>query len=101
MIVFEALFRATQNGFARPARETLFTVVDREEKYASKSFLDTFVLRGGDVLFAWAFNALRTGAALPATLVAGAVIPFAGGWMALSWFLGKKQQRIAAERDAR
>lgn len=101
VIVFEALFRATQNGFARPARETLFTVVDREEKYASKSFLDTFVLRGGDVLFAWAFNALRTGAALPATLVAGAVIPFAGGWMALSWFLGKKQQRIAAERDAR
>lgn len=100
VVVFEALFRATQNGFARPARETLFTVVDREEKYTSKSFLDTFVLRGGDVLFAWAFNALRTGAALPATLVASAVIPFAGGWMVLSWFLGRAQQKLARERSA-
>ncbi|MBK7878358.1 MAG: MFS transporter [Planctomycetes bacterium] len=99
VIVFEALFRATQNGFARPARETLFTVVDREDKYAAKSVLDTFVLRGGDVLFAWVFRLLRTEAALPAALVASAVIPFAGGWLVLSWFLGRMQQRLAGERE--
>ncbi len=90
-ILFQAAFKASQNAFARPARETLFTVVDREEKYKTKSFLDTFVLRGGDVLFAWIFNGLRSGLAFPASLLAGAVIPFAGGWMVVSWLLGRAQ----------
>lgn len=97
-ILFQAAFKASQNAFARPARETLFTVVDREEKYKTKSFLDTFVLRGGDVLFAWVFNGLRTGLAFPASLVAGAVIPFAGGWMVVSWLLGRAQAARARGR---
>jgi ATP:ADP antiporter, AAA family len=35
----------------RPARETLFTIVSREDKYKSKAFIDTFVgvSRIGDV----------------------------------------------------
>lgn len=98
-ICFEALFRATQNAFARPARETLFTVVDREEKYKSKSFIDTFVWRGGDTLFGWIHKSLREQAALPTTLIASLVIPFAGAWMVLSWFLGRTQRRLANERD--
>ena len=62
---FDAAFRATQRAIARPARETLFTVVNREEKYKSKAFTDTFVYRGGDVVGAWTEGLLgRLGFAL-------------------------------------
>ena len=53
LIVFDAAFRAMQRAITRPARETLFTVVSREDKYKSKAFIDTFVYRGGDLLGAW------------------------------------------------
>ena len=49
LIVFEAAFRAIQRAITRPARETLYTVVGREDKYKSKAFIDTFGYRGGDV----------------------------------------------------
>lgn len=95
-ILFQAVVKATQNAFSRPARETLFTVVDREEKYKSKSFLDTFVLRGGDFLFGWVARGVSF--ALPAPLVAGAVIPFAGVWVTVNWMLGRKQSERARGR---
>jgi hypothetical protein len=46
LIVFEAAFRAVQRALMRPARETLYTVVSREDKYKAKAFIDTFVYRG-------------------------------------------------------
>ena len=45
LIGFQALKRATEFAVANPARETLFTVVTREQKYKSKSFIDTAVFR--------------------------------------------------------
>ena len=53
LIVLDAFFRAIQRAITRPARETLFTVVSREDKYKSKAVTDTFVYRGGDLLGAW------------------------------------------------
>ena len=43
LVVFQAAFSAVQRAIMRPARETLFTVVSREDKYKSKAFIDTFV----------------------------------------------------------
>ncbi|HYD56238.1 MAG TPA: MFS transporter, partial [Burkholderiales bacterium] len=50
LIALEATYRAVQRGIMRPARETLFTVVPREERYKGKAFIDTFVYRAGDVV---------------------------------------------------
>jgi AAA family ATP:ADP antiporter len=50
LITVQAAFSAVQRSITRPSRETLFTVVPREDKYKSKAFIDTFVYRGGDVL---------------------------------------------------
>jgi ATP/ADP translocase len=36
-----------QRGIMRPARETLFTIVPRADRYKSKAFIDTFVYPGG------------------------------------------------------
>jgi len=94
LIVFEAAFRAIQRALTRPARETLYTVVSREDKYKSKAFIDTFGYRGGDVIGAQIEGLLaRLGMGL-AGLVSVAV-PLALAWAALGWWLGRAQQRLA------
>src|SRR5262249_18760066 len=46
LLVSFLIFRRAGNfAFARPARETLFTVLNREDKYKAKNFTDTFVYR--------------------------------------------------------
>jgi ATP:ADP antiporter, AAA family len=94
LIIFEATFRAVQRAIMRPARETLFTVVSREDKYKAKAFIDTFVYRGGDVVGAWTEGLLgRLGMALAG--LATLVFPLAIVWGILGVWLGREQGRIA------
>jgi len=90
-----ALFRAVQRGVARPARETLFTVVSREDKYKAKSCLDTFVSRSGDAGGAQFERALAV-PALGAAGFAAAVLPAVLVWTALSFALAAAQSRAAS-----
>ena len=101
LIIFEAIFRAVQRAITRPARETLYTVVSREDKYKSKAFIDTFVYRAGDVAGAWTEGLLvRLGMGLAA--LATLAVPLALVWAALGIWLGRTQARIAgAQREAR
>ncbi len=94
LIVFEAAFRAIQRALTRPARETLYTVVSRQDKYKSKAFIDTFGYRGGDVLGAQVEGALGRMAMGLAGLVSVAV-PLALAWAALALWLGRHQQKLA------
>lgn len=95
LIVFDATFRAIQRAVTRPARETLFTVVSREDKYKSKAFTDTFVYRGGDVLGAWTEGLLgRLGLALLG--LAAVSVPIAFAWGALGLWLGRRQESLVA-----
>jgi ATP:ADP antiporter, AAA family len=96
LIIFEAVFRAVQRAIMRPARETLYTVVSREDKYKSKAFIDTFVYRTGDVVGAWTEGLLgRLGMGLAA--LATLAVPLALVWAALGIWLGRTQARIARE----
>ena len=97
LTVFQAAFSAVQRSLTRPARETLFTVVPREDKYKSKAFIDTFVYRGGDVVGAQVEGLLGRLAAGLGALVA-VTIPLALAWAALGLWLGRAQQRRVAER---
>ncbi|MDX9736180.1 MAG: MFS transporter [Thermoanaerobaculia bacterium] len=90
--------RAGNFALFRPAREVLFTVLPREEKYAAKSFVDTFVYRFGDVVGAFADKGLRALGAVGATL-AGLFLPVAILWALLSAWLGRRQGKLAAARD--
>lgn len=75
----------------RPTREVLYTVLGPEEKYKSKSFIDTFVYRGGDLLGAWADLALgKAGLA-----VAGIAIGLSAVWAGVGVALGKMQRSKA------
>jgi ATP:ADP antiporter, AAA family len=98
LIVFEAAFRAVQRALMRPARETLYTVVSREDKYKAKAFIDTFVYRGGDVLGAWTEGLLgRLGMALVG--LASLAVPLAVVWAGLGIWLGLVQRRAAGHLD--
>lgn len=55
---FNAVHRAGRYAIIRPARETLFSVVSRQEKYKAKPIIDVFLYRGGDVAGAGIENAL-------------------------------------------
>ena len=96
----QVLFRISNFATAQPAREALYTVVEREVKYKSKSFIDTFVYRLGDCLGAWAFMGIQTlGASM--TAIAALTIPIAGVWVFVGRSLGRKQRELTGEDRAR
>jgi AAA family ATP:ADP antiporter len=97
VVVFDVLRRTASYGLAKPTKEVLFAVVAREEKYKAKSFIDTAVYRGGDALSGWAFKGMRSlGLDLAAIALVG--VPLALAWVALSWRLGRREERMAAAR---
>jgi AAA family ATP:ADP antiporter len=80
--------RVGEYSIARPSRDTLYTVVTREEKYKAKSLIDTFVYRGGDAVSA-SFHAFLTsvfGLGLTGIAWCGALL--AAGWAAVAYNLG-------------
>jgi ATP:ADP antiporter, AAA family len=93
--VFQVLRRAADYAIARPTREVLFTVVPREDRYKTKSFIDTVVYRTGDQVGAWSVALLRT-AGLGTAGVAMAAIPIAALWLANALWLGRRQELLAA-----
>jgi AAA family ATP:ADP antiporter len=91
---FQILRRAGEFALTRPARELLFTVVDRETKYKAKNALDTLVYRGGDALSGWLFAALH-GIGFGLAAIAWLSVPLAIAWGGLAWRLGKRQAALS------
>lgn len=96
LVVFLTLRRATDYAFARPARETLFTVVSREDKYKAKNLIDTLVYRGSDQFGAWSTRWLGLGLS-GVSLVAA---PLAAIWLVITLWLGRRQARMAREVES-
>jgi ATP:ADP antiporter, AAA family len=98
LAVFTVLRRATNFSLTNPAMETLFTVVPREDKYKAKSFIETFVYRGGDQIAAWTYAGL---AALGLGLagIAFTAVPVSAVWFVLAVWLGRKQAVLANETN--
>lgn len=94
LAVFQVARRATNFGFTRPAREVLFTVLRREDKYKAKSLIDTFVYRAGDQIGAWSYSGLRA-LGLQLTGISFVAVPLTALWCALCFWLGKKQSELA------
>ncbi len=95
VIAFQATQRAANFAISNPAREILFTVVEREEKYKAKYVIDNVVFRGGDAVSGWLFHALR-GLGLELGTISLATVPVAVLWLALALGLGRAQERRAA-----
>lgn len=77
--VVDVVNRLAGYGITVPAKEMLFSVVDDESKYKSKSFIDTVVTRGSDAI---AGNIpLHVTHVIPLTIICGGV----------GWVLGKQR----------
>jgi AAA family ATP:ADP antiporter len=93
LIAFQVLRRAAQYGISGPAREMLFTVLAREDKYKAKSVIDTVVHRGGDAVSGWAFAGL-TALGLQMRGVALVALPLSAVWIALAVYLGRREEAM-------
>jgi len=99
LAALQALRRAASYAVERPAREVLFTVVTREEKYKSKAFIDTVVYRAGDAGSAWLAQGLASaGVGISASMLAG--VPFGVVGLALAVWLARRQAGREAARPA-
>jgi AAA family ATP:ADP antiporter len=78
LIVFGVTRRVGEFAISKPARETLFTIVPREDRYKAKNFIDTVVYRGGDAASGWLL------ASVSAFVAAGIAL----AWTALAFYLG-------------
>ena len=94
LAVFQVARRASTFAFMRPAREVLFTVLRREDKYKAKSFIDTFGYRCGDQIGAWSYKGLQE-LGLGLSAISYIAVPVVAGWCALGLWLGRKQRALA------
>jgi ATP:ADP antiporter, AAA family len=100
LIIVQVAYRAGRYGLSKPAREVLFTVVSREEKYKSKAFIDAAVYRGGDLVSGWAYTGL---AAFGLTIGSIALLaaPAALIWAVVALRIGREgEAKSAAEMKA-
>ena len=82
--LFEAARRASNFALSKPARETLFTVVPRDDKYKAKAVIDTVVYRGGDTVGTLVDKVV----AMAMASVAVVALPLSAGSLVLGFWLG-------------
>ena len=92
-IIFTIVRRVGEYALAKPAREVLFTVLSREEKYKAKNFIDTAVSRGGDAATGWMVNGVKA-LSVTAGQMAWALVPLALLWGWVGWFLARQEERL-------
>ncbi len=98
LAIFQVVRRAAGFALLRPAREILFTVLRREDKYKAKSFIDTFGYRAGDQVGAWSYKGLHD-FGFDVRLTSYLAVPLIVFWCMLSLWLGRRQVALAEARD--
>lgn len=101
-LAFTVVRRVGEYAISKPAREVLFTVVSREEKYKAKNFIDTAVSRAGDASTAWVVSGIKLLGATTSHL-AWLLVPFMLVWGWIGWYLARGeagQQREEVERGS-
>jgi AAA family ATP:ADP antiporter len=93
VVAYQVIRRAGNFAFARPAREVLYTVVAREDKYKAKSFIDTVIYRFGDQAGAWSYAGLGA-LGVATTGVALVAVPISVAWLINALWLGRRQNAL-------
>ena len=96
LVAVQVLRRAGNYAVMKPAREMLYVVLGKEEKYKAKNFIDTVIYRGGDAVSAWAYTGLQA-MGLSLAAIAFVAVPFCGIWTWISIWLGRRQSHLANE----
>ena len=94
VVAVQIIRRAGNYAVSRPAREILFTAVDREVRFKAKPVIDIVIYRGGDMLNAWAFTALTQGLGLGLAAVALVGAGIAALWAMTGIYLGRQFKQM-------
>lgn len=100
IVAVQVLRRAGNYALMRPAREMLYTVLDRESKYKAKSLIDTAVYRGGDAVSAWAYSGLSA-LGLGLAGIAWIAVPLGALWAFVAYRLGVHREALRTRMPAR
>ncbi len=92
VVLFQVFRRASNFAIQRPAREVLYTVLPRTDKWKAKNFNDTFVYRLGDQVGAWSHHGMMVWMGLGLSAVAFAMVPVSALWLGLALWLGKRHR---------
>lgn len=95
--IVQVIGNASTHGLTRPARELLFTVVSRDDKYRAKNANDTIGYRFGDLASSWLNKGL---AAIGGAALAIAPLPLAAVWLAFAAVAGVGFRRRVAHHAA-
>jgi AAA family ATP:ADP antiporter len=95
LLVTQVIRRAADYGLGKPTREMLFTVLNPESKFKSKSVIDILLHRGSDAVAQWVYLPFATlGLAGISWICAGFCVALLGA----TTYLGRAfEQRRAAE----
>ena len=100
VMILQIIRRAGNYGMTRPAREMLFTLVDRETRFKAKPVIDIVAYRGSDMLMAWLFTGLTQGIGLGLAAVAGVGAGIAALWSLVGIYLGRWFERDNSDNDS-
>ncbi len=97
LLALQVTRRAGNYAVTKPAREMLFTEVDKETRFKAKPVIDVVVYRGGDMATAWLFTGLTEGLGLGFTAVGVIGGAIAAIWAGVGLWMGKFYNRKKAE----
>ncbi|MDO7959512.1 NTP/NDP exchange transporter [Xanthomonas euvesicatoria] len=94
--IVQVITRSSEFALAKPARETLYTRVNREWRYKAGAAIDTVVYRGGDLTFVWVHKLVS---AFGSSAVFGVGLVVAPGMTVGAFGLLRQARKLPAERD--
>jgi AAA family ATP:ADP antiporter len=97
LMVFGVLRRAAEFAICKPARETLFNALSREEKYKAKNFMDTAVYRAADMTSGWIFQGLQA-LGMGLSGISFLAAPMTLVWAGAGFWLARRHRAITEER---
>ncbi|WP_066630787.1 NTP/NDP exchange transporter [Labilibacter marinus] len=99
LLALQVARRAGNYAITKPAREMLFTEVDKETRFKAKPVIDVVVYRGGDTITAWFFTGLTEGLGLGFTAVGIIGAGIAAIWAGVGIYMGKMYNRVKSDSN--
>lgn len=100
VLVLVVARRAGNYAIVRPAREILYTAVDKETRFKTKPIIDIAVYRGGDVFWIWTIAFIGDGylgLSTPEKIIVGAIVTLC--WGLVGAYIGKRHEQAEKKEE--
>ena len=98
-IAVMSMRRVLEYSIVRPAREILYSPLDRETKYKAKNFIDTVVYRSGDAI-SGSIRQMMGWLGVSGSGIAWFGAAICGAWALVAFRLGTRHEQIVSRYEA-